>query len=189
MATWFECRFKYNQENEKGGVTSVSECYLVDAVSFTDAEARVYNEIGSNYREFALLKVAKYPLHDLVHNEGSDKWYKCKVAIITLDEKSGKERKQKQTIIASADNIKQAYESVDALFGGSISDYEIMDIVSTNITEILPYVEEERKLTRLEDLVDKKDSEEAEPDQFEPMAAAEIGEETQSEAEAKAENN
>ena len=151
MASWYECKFKYNREDQNGGVITISETYLVDAVSFTDAEARIYQEVGSNFREFALLKVAKYPLHELIHNEQGLKWYKAKVAITSLDEKAGKEKKLKQTIIVSGNNIKEAYESIEEVFSSSISDYEILDIVTTGIVEILPFVEEPRNLRKLED--------------------------------------
>lgn len=150
MATWYECKFKYNREDQNGNVVTVNECYLVDAVSFTDAESRVYQEIGSNYREFALLKVAKYPLHELIHCEEGLTWYKSKVAITSLDEKSGKEKKLKQTIVVNGNTIKEAYDRIEEVFSDSTSDYQILDIVTTAIVEIMPYVAEERKLTRLE---------------------------------------
>jgi hypothetical protein len=141
MATWYECKFKYNREDQNGGFITVTEVYLVDAVSFTDAEARVHQEVGSNYREFVLLTVSKYKMHELIHNESGLKWYKCKVAITTLDEKAGKEKKARQTIMVSGNNIKEAYESVEDIFSASTSDYEILDIVTTAIIEVLPYHE------------------------------------------------
>lgn len=166
MATWFECKFKYNRENQDGGYTTVTEVYLVDAVSFTDAESRVYQEIGSNYRDFVLLKVAKYPFQELIHNESGFTWYKCKVSMTSLDEKSGKEKKLRQTIMVNGNNLREAYDSVEELFADSISDYQILDIVTTNIVEILPYIEDEfgnpqsnqytedvDKLTPLKDIV------------------------------------
>ncbi len=142
MATWFECKFKYNQEDQNGGFKSVSETYLIDAVSFTEAETRVYQEVGSNYRDFQLVKVGKYRMTELVFNEEGVKWYKCKVAVITLDEKSGKEKKSSQIILVSGSDVKEAYDTVEDLFGDSTSDYEITDIGKTNIVEILPYFEE-----------------------------------------------
>jgi hypothetical protein len=150
MATWYECKCKYNREDQNG-FTTITEAYLVDAVSFTDAETRVYQEIGSNYREFVLLSVSKYSLHELVVKEDRHTWYKAKVAITSLDEKSGKEKKLKQTIVVNGHNIKDAYDSIEELFADSVSDYEILDIITTSIIEILPYFEEgERKLVPLE---------------------------------------
>lgn len=151
MASWYECKFKYNRENQDGGLSTISETYLIDAVSFTDAETRIYSEIGANYREFVLLKVAKYPVHELIpHAEEGGKWYKCKVALITYDEKSEKEKKQKQTVIVNGNNVKEAYDKIESVFQGSTSDYEILDIVTTTILEVLPFVEGERNLRKLE---------------------------------------
>ncbi|HYG40357.1 MAG TPA: DUF4494 domain-containing protein [Cytophagales bacterium] len=151
MASWYECKFKYNRENQDGGISNVSETYLVDAVSFTDAETRIYSEIGANYMEFILLKVAKYPVHELIPaTEEGGKWYKCKVALVTYDEKTEKEKKQKQTVIVNGNTVKEAYEKIEAVFQSSISDYEIMDIVTTTILEVLPFVEEQRNLRKLE---------------------------------------
>jgi hypothetical protein len=150
MASWYECKFKYNRENQEGGFTTVSETYLVDAVSFTEAETRVYGEIGANYVDFVLLKVAKYPVHELIQDEEGEKWYKCKVALITYDEKSEKEKKQKQTVIVNGNSVREAYERIEVAFKGSTSDYEILDIVTTGIIEVMPFVEEERRLRKLE---------------------------------------
>jgi len=143
MATWYECKFKYNREDQNGGFVTVTEVYLVDAVSFTDAETRVYQEIGSNYQEFVLLSVSKYKLHELVYKEDGLTWYKCKVGLTTLDEKAGKERKTKQTIVVTGNTVKEAYDVVEDLFSDSVSDYEILDIVKTAIVEVMPYFEEE----------------------------------------------
>lgn len=160
MATWYECKFKYNKEDQSGGFTTVTEVYLVDAVSFTDAESRVYQEIGSNYKEFVLLTVSKYKLHELIHREEGLTWYKCKVAITSLDEKSQKERKLKQTIVVSGNNIKEAFDAIEEVFAGSVSDYVILDIVTTQIVEILPYYEDEkRNLIPLQEAVGEPESE------------------------------
>ncbi|MCR6640408.1 MAG: DUF4494 domain-containing protein [Sporocytophaga sp.] len=149
MATWFECKFKYNREDQNGGFTTVTEVYLIDAVSFTDAEARVYEEIGSNFREFVLLTVSKYRVHELVINEEGLTWYKCKVAITSLDEKAGKEKKLKQMILVNGNNLREAYDRVEDLFADSTSDYQILEIITTNIVEILPYHEPEPNLKPL----------------------------------------
>jgi len=148
MATWYECKFRYNTEGTNGNFTTVTEVYLVDAVSFTDAEARIYQEIGSNYQEFVLLSVSKYKLHELIHKEDGSIWYKAKVALTTLDEKAGKEKKIRQAILVNANTVKEAYENIEEVFSGAVSDYEILDIITTSIIEILPYYEVENEETK-----------------------------------------
>ncbi len=159
MATWYECKFKYNREDQNGGFTTITEVYLIDAVSFTDAETRVYQEIGSNYQEFILVSVKKYRLHELVYKEDAFKWYKCKVGITTLDEKSGKERKSKQTILVSGNSVKDAYDAVEELFADSVSDYEILDIVTTSIVEVMPYFEDQEVVNEEEIVNDVQEEE------------------------------
>jgi hypothetical protein len=142
MSAWYECKIAYQKTLENGKTAKISEIYLVDAVSFTDAETRMYKEFGDTLGEFTLQSVKKPRISELVHNEEAFKWYRVKVNITTLDEKSGKESKSNQIIIASAANAKLAYEAVDQLFSDSVSDYEIVEIVHTLIVDIFPYFEE-----------------------------------------------
>lgn len=147
MAAWYECKIAYQKTLENDKVVKISELYLVDAVSFTDAETRIYKEFGELLGEFSLVSVKKPRISELVHNEEASKWYRVKVNITTLDEKSGKESKTNQIILATANNAKLAYDAVDQLFSDSVSDYEIVEIVLTLIVDIFPFFEEEtRKL-------------------------------------------
>lgn len=187
MATWFECKFKYNREDQNGGFTTVTEVYLIDAVSFTDAEARVYEEIGSNFREFVLLTVSKYRVHELVINEEGLTWYKCKVAITSLDEKAGKEKKLKQMILVNGNNLREAYDRVEDLFADSTSDYQILEIITTNIVEILPYHEPEPNLKPLaQALAEAESRTEAEGIEIEANSEIEVSAESESSSEIEA---
>lgn len=146
MAKWFACKFKYNIEDQYGGFRPVTETYLIDAVSFTEAEKKVYEEVGANYRDFVLEKVDKFKVTEIVETVGLDEnkpihWYKVKVAVITLDEKSGKEKKSNQIILVSHHDIKQAYEAIEDLFSDSTSDHAITDINLTPIVELIHHIE------------------------------------------------
>ncbi len=141
MATYFECRYKFNREDEQGGFKSTIETVLLDAISFSEAETRLYAEVASNLRDFKLTKVAPYTLHDLVFNENADKWYKCKVAMLTVDEKSGKEKKVKQIVLVAANDIQGANESINDLFSTCLSNFTSVEIKETNIVDVMPYVE------------------------------------------------
>lgn len=142
MSAWYECKIAYQKTLENGKTAKISEIYLVDAVSFTDAETRMYKEFGETIGEFTLQSVKKPRITELLHNEEAYKWFRVKVNITTLDEKSGKESKTNQIIIASAGNAKLAYDAVENLFSDSVSDYEIVEIISTPIVDIFPYFEE-----------------------------------------------
>lgn len=139
MSAWYECKVAYQKVLENGKSAKMNEVYLVDAVSFTEAETRIYKELSELLGDFSLKTVKRASITELVHNEEADKWYKVKVSLITYDEKSGKERKSNQIILTSAENLREAFDSVTDLFSGSISDHEIIEIVSTPIVEIFPF--------------------------------------------------
>lgn len=142
MSAWYECKIAYQKTLENGKTSKVSEIYLVDSVSFTDAETRIYQEFSATIPEFTLVSVKKPRISELIHNEEAFKWYRVKVNMTTLDEKSGKEAKSNQIILTSASNAKEAYDSVEDVFADSASDYEIVEIVATPIVDIYPYFEE-----------------------------------------------
>jgi len=139
MAAWYECKVSYLKTLENGKQTKVSEVYLVDAVSFTEAESRIYKELGELLGEFNLDSVKKARVSELIHNENAYKWYKVKVNLTTVDEKSGKEIKSNQIILTSAESLKDAYDSVEDLFSGTVDDHEIVEIAFTPIVEIFPF--------------------------------------------------
>jgi hypothetical protein len=145
MAIWFSCKIKYQKQEESGKVTNMSEQFLVDAMSFTEAEARLYFELGSTIREFTLTNISKMTLHDLFHYEDSEIWFKCKVVYVSVDEKSGKEKKVTNTMLVSANNAKQAYDRVEESLSTMLVPFEITDVNQTAIVEIFPYIEEEER--------------------------------------------
>ena len=90
MANWFECRVKYDKMLENGMQKKVTEPYLVDALSFTEAEARIIEEVSPFISgEFSVSAVKRANFSELFFDETGDRWYKCKLNFITLDEKSG----------------------------------------------------------------------------------------------------
>lgn len=139
MAAWYECKVSYTKTLENGKTTKVTETYLVDAVSFTEAETRIYKELAELIGEFILVSVKKARITELIHNEDAYKWYKAKVNLTTLDEKSGKEVKSNQIILTSAENLRDAFDSVNDLFGTTTDDHEIVELVYTPIMEIFPF--------------------------------------------------
>jgi|Laugrespbdmm15sd_2_1035082.scaffolds.fasta_scaffold24646_1 hypothetical protein len=145
MAAWYECKVSYIKTLENGKTAKVSEMYLVDAVSFTEAETRIYKEMAELVGEFNLDSVKKAKVTELIHNEESYKWYKAKVNLTTLDEKSGKELKSNQIILTSAENLRDAYDSVNDLFGATTDDHEITELAFTPIMEIFPFYLKEKK--------------------------------------------
>lgn len=145
MKTWFMCKVKYQKEEENGKVKNVTEPYLVDAMSFTEAEARIYEELGSIIRgEFIVSGISKSRIIDIFHYDDSDVWYKCKVTY-SVEEESGKEKKIKNYMLVTASDVKQAYERIFESLNNMLVPFTVPEILETPIVEIFPYISEELK--------------------------------------------
>jgi len=87
MHNWFECKIKYEKTAEEGKIAKVSESYLVDALSFTEAEARIIEEMKPFISgEFEVANIKRLRINEMFFNENSDKWYRSRVNYVTLDE-------------------------------------------------------------------------------------------------------
>lgn len=147
MRTWFLCRVKYAKENEQGLLKNVSEQYLVDAVSFTEAEARIYDMLGSVIRgDFQVTTISKSNIVDVFFYEDIDIWYKCKISYVVADADSGKEKKVTQYMLVSAHNVKEAYDRIHESLNNMLVSFVVPDINESPIIEIFPYEKEEEEL-------------------------------------------
>lgn len=147
MNTWFECTAKYAKMGEDGREKKVSETYLLDAVSFTEAETRIYKELVSMVSgEFTVTRISKTKLAEIIPSEMGDRWYKAKVTFITFDEESGKEKRVSQFVLVFSDNVKSAYDQVIEAMKGMMADFEIGGITESPIVDVFPYVPESQKM-------------------------------------------
>lgn len=140
MHTWFSCRIRYDKMLETGMQKKVTEPYLVDAMSFTEAEARIIEEITPFISgEFEVVNVAKARINEMFFGENGDKWYKCKVNFITIDEKSGAEKKTGSNMLVQASDLETALKNLVKGMGGTLADYEVASITETMIMDVYPY--------------------------------------------------
>lgn len=146
MATWFLCKIRYRKQSENGKQITFNESYLIDSVSFTEAEARIYQELSSIIKDFTLVGVSPMRLTDVFHYDDAETWFKCKVNYISVDEKSGKEKKVQNTMLVSAAHVKQAYERIEESLSTMLVPFEISDVNITNIMEIFPYSADDAKI-------------------------------------------
>ena len=105
MHTWFECKIRYEKTMENGMQKKVTEPYLVDALSFTEAEARIIEEMTPFITgEFTVSDIKRANYSELFPSdeESADRWFKCKLIFITLDEKSGAEKKTSTQVLVQA---------------------------------------------------------------------------------------
>lgn len=132
---------RYEKTMEHGLNKTVSEQYLFDALSFTEAEARTIEELKPYISgEFSIPQIVKPRISELMLSEdvSADRYYKVKVSFITLDEKSGAEKKTNSFILVQASDFKNAYDRLIEGMKGTMADYEIVSIVETQILDYYP---------------------------------------------------
>ncbi len=140
MNTWFECKVKYEKVDEEGRQKRVNETYFVNALSFTEAETRIYKELETMISgEFTVNKIAKSTIADVISSEIGDRWFKCKVSLITIDESSGKEKRVNQYMLILASDVKDAYDKTDKSMEGLPVDYAIPSVVESPVLDVFPY--------------------------------------------------
>ena len=144
MNEWFQCTIKYEKTLENGLVKKVSEPYLVDAISFTEAEKRIIEEIKpfmTGIFEVADIKRTHYAELFESTDESADRFFKAKLQFITLDEKSGKEKKTSQNILLQAADLRDSIQRLDEGMKTSTIDYTISSVQETPIMDIYHYKE------------------------------------------------
>lgn len=142
MHTWFECKIRYEKIMENGLQKKVNEPYLVDAINFTEAEARIIEEMTpfiSGEFIVADIKRANYSELFPCEEEAADRWFKCKLLFITLDEKSGAEKKTSTHILVQAADLRDAVKKLDEGMKGTMADYQIASVAETAIMDVYPY--------------------------------------------------
>lgn len=138
MTEWFECKVSYEKENEDGKTKKTSESYLVDAVSFTEAESVITEEVSQFINgSFEVEAVKKDKVHELFRSESGDgMWIKVKVAFITLDEVSGKEKRTNVTMYQQTSDMFHLASDLKKSLKDSSVDWEIKSAVETKILDV-----------------------------------------------------
>lgn len=137
MALWFECKVRYEKNLENGSKKKVNKPYLVDALSFTEAEARIIEEITPFLGgEFSVSAVKKTRIIDIFFTEGADRYYMTKVNFIEIDEKSGMEKRKPKLILVQASDFSGALKRFEEGMKGTLDDYEIASITETALMDV-----------------------------------------------------
>jgi len=142
-ATWYECKVKYRKFDEASGTQKVkTEAFLVDAISYTEAETRITEEMAAYLMEgeeikITNIKVANYAeIHPF---ENSDRWFKSKISLIAFDEESGKERKTNLYLLVQANDVKEAFENTITTMKDTMGEYSIPAVAESPIMDVFPY--------------------------------------------------
>lgn len=137
MPSWFECKVTYHKIVENGLQKKVTDTFMVDALSFTEAEARVTEEVTPFVSgDFSVASVKRTKISEIFRDDAADKWYLVKVAFITIDEKTAVEKKSISQILVAATDFKHALEAFLDGMKGTMADYEIVSISETPILDV-----------------------------------------------------
>ncbi|MDE7466557.1 MAG: DUF4494 domain-containing protein [Muribaculaceae bacterium] len=139
MALWFECKVRYDKMMENGMVKKTNEPYLVDALTFTEAEARIMEEVKPFISgDYSISSEKKTKISEVFFNEDGDRYYQVKVNFITLDEKTGAEKKTASLILVQATDFDDAVEKFKEGMKGTLGDYEIAQVTETMLMDVFP---------------------------------------------------
>ncbi len=140
MQTWFESKVKYQKIDENGRERTVTENYLLDAVSFTDAEARIIAELQTMVRgEFTVTDLKKSKIAEVFPFEAGEWWYRATINLVTIDEEAGKEKKLRVFYLVQADDIEHALTRLDESLSFLIVPYVVTAIAVSTIVDVFPY--------------------------------------------------
>lgn len=145
MKIWYTCKIKYNKEQENGMLKQVTEAYLVDALSYTEAEARIYEAMERDIRaEFAVTIISKTNISEIIkeENETAEEWWKAKVVYVSVDGDSEKEVKINNYFLVAADNINECVNKVNEYLKSMLVPYSIPSVTLTKIMDVFEYGEE-----------------------------------------------
>lgn len=140
MQTWFECKAKYQKIDTNGRERNVTESFLLDAVSFTEAEARIIEELRSMVRgEFTVTDIRKSKISEVFPYEVGEFWYRVTINLVTIDEEQGKEKKLRTFYLIQADDVQHALERMEESLSFLVVPYVISSIAVSNIVDVFPY--------------------------------------------------
>ena len=139
---WFECKVRYDKTLETGLLKKVTESYLVDALSFTEAEERFLQEIEPMMSgEYSVSDIKRAKISELFESIDTtdDKWYKAKLQFITIDEKTEKEKRSNVTYLVQAKSLARALRYIDEVMGKTMIDYDVVGLNETKLMDVFEH--------------------------------------------------
>ena len=141
-ADWFETKIRYEKTMDDGLQKKVTEQYVVDALSFTEAESSITDEMSSYISgEFEVSDIKKATYKEIFFSDDdmADKWYKAKLQFITIDEKTEKEKRSSVTYLCQAGSFNGAVKNIEEVMGGTMIDYVIASVAETTTMDVFEY--------------------------------------------------
>lgn len=144
-ANWFECKIRYEKTMDDGLQKKVTEAYVVDALSFSEAEERIIEEMSSYISgEFNVTDIKKAAYGEIFFDDSelADRWYKAKLQFITIDEKTAKEKRSSVNYLVNAGTLSGAVKNITEVMGGTMIDYVISSVAETTLMDVYEYGKE-----------------------------------------------
>jgi len=140
-STWFETKVRIKRTQEDGQQKFVMESYGVEAVSWTEAEARIAKELQNDSGGFEIKDIKKAPYTEVLFSDDTsdDKWYRCKLQLITIDENTEKEKRTGVTYLVNASTLEKARKHIDEEMGRTMINYVITSVTETKLLEVFVY--------------------------------------------------
>ena len=145
-ANWFECKIRYEKTMDDGLQKKVTESYVVDALSFSEAEERIIEEMSAYISgDFTVQDIKKAAYGEIFFSDdaSADRWYKAKLQFITIDEKTENEKRSNVTYLVQAGSLEGARKNIDEVMGGTMIDYVISGLNDTTIMDVFEYKKED----------------------------------------------
>lgn len=141
MQTWFECKVKYLKVSESGSELTVTENFLLDAVSYTDAETRIIRQMQQMVKggEFSIVDIKKSRIAEVFPFESGEWWFKATINLVTIDEDAGKEKKIRAYYLIMADDINEALSRLEESLSYIVIPYVTTAISVSTIADVFPY--------------------------------------------------
>lgn len=139
MKKYFNCKVSFEKTLENGQPKRISESYIVDALSFTEAEARIVKEIQPYVTgEFEIVSVNRCNIAEIIRGAG-ESWYRCKINCLVIDEARGIEKYAPIVLFIQSINFDEAYNKCKDYCNNSLNDLEIENVSLSKIIDIFEY--------------------------------------------------
>lgn len=143
---WYQVKVKYDKMQDNGCVKPVTDVYVVDALSFTEAEARITEHVQPYISgEYQVTDIKRANYAEVWEAEAADYWYEAQLEFITLNEATGAEKRTKQRMLVQADNLQGAMDAVGVNMRSTMADFDAVCIKATPIVEVVKYNPENTK--------------------------------------------
>ena len=137
-ALWFVCKIRYEKTQDDGTEKKVTETYVVDAMSFTEAETRITKEMSAYISGMEVVDISRAPFSEVFFADDgmADKWYKSKLQFITIDEKTEKEKRSNVNYLVQAASLEGARKNLEDVMDGTMIDYVTVGVNETKIMDV-----------------------------------------------------